>query len=219
MLLFISTLSSVFGQRIITGKVLNLNSKLPVENVSVTVFKGTEFATTNDHGFFQLTLNDRDSLIFTHPDYKTGGLKLPETDVFIVYMEQYNYYPVYLEGDMALYDHLKAYLKIPKKARNRAIEGVLFIEVMIDASGKMLSCSALNELGANCEEEIVEVFSNIPGGWSPWEEPFNKRLIFPVIIQMGLAGSDLNLPQMALPEGKLMKSITLAATPDGQIIH
>lgn len=218
-LLFMSALSSAFGQRIVTGKVLNLHTKLPVENVSVTVFKGTDFATTNDRGYFQMTLNDEDSLILTHPDYVTGGLKLPDTDVFVVYVEQYNYYPFYLDGDVELYDYLMEQLKIPKKARNRAIEGILFVEMLIDSAGAMVSCSALNELGANCEDEIVEVFLNIPGPWSKSEVPYNKRLIFPIILQMGNEALGLNVPQMKLPEGKLMKSITLVATADGQIIH
>jgi hypothetical protein len=110
-------------------------------------------------------------------------------------------------------------LKVPKKARYRAIEGILLVELLIDASGTMVSCSALNELGANCEDEIVKVFSNIPGGWSESEVTFNKRLIFPIIIQMGIDGSDINVAQIKLPEGKLMRAITLAATEDGQIVH
>jgi hypothetical protein len=36
---------------------------------------------------------------------------------------------------------------------------------------------------------------------------------------MGNEASGLNAPQIKLPEGKLMKSITLVATADGQIIH
>jgi hypothetical protein len=218
-LLFMLALSSAFGQRIVTGRVVNLHSKLPVENASVTVFKGTDFATTNDRGYFQMNLHDDDSLIFTHPDYITGGLKLPEADVFVIYAEQYNFYPFYLEGDVELYDYLMEQLKIPKKARNRAIEGILFVEMLIDSAGTLVSCSALNKLGANCEDELVEVFSNIPGLWSKSDVPYSKRLIFPIIIQMSNEASGLDVPQMKLPEGKLMRSITLIATADGQIVH
>jgi hypothetical protein len=54
---------SGFGQKIITGKVLNVISKLPVENVAVSVFKGTATTTTNSQGYFQLTITEEDSLV------------------------------------------------------------------------------------------------------------------------------------------------------------
>jgi hypothetical protein len=199
------------AQRVITGRILNLNSRLPVEGVAVTIFKGTETTVTNRHGHFQLTVNENDTLIFTHPDYQTGSLSIPAADVFVVYMVQYRYFPTYLKGEVELFAYLQKNLKYPRKARFKGIEGLLFIEVMIDSTGAISKCSALNEVGADCEAEIVEVFRKIPGGWSSFDIPVQKRLIFPVELKAGVDSRDLGDEEISLPDGKLMNKITIAA--------
>jgi hypothetical protein len=203
---------SGFGQKIITGKVLNVISKLPVENVAVSVFKGTATTTTNSQGYFQLTITEEDSLVFTHPDYKSGGLKPPNAEVFIIYIEQYNYYPTYLDGDSELYKYLKKELKYPRKAFNKGIEGIVFVELQIDSAGMMVGCKSLNELCKNCEEHIIKVFNKIPGKWTGCEEPLVKHLIFPVVFKLN-SWSEVELEsQYKLPGGKLMSSIILTAS-------
>lgn len=201
-------------QEIITGKVLNLYSKLPVENVAVSVFKGTSTAITNDHGFFQMTLNKEDSLVFTHPDYKSGGVKLPDANVFVIYIEQYNYYPSYIEGELSLYTYLEENLKIPRKARLVGIDGWLYIEVMIDSSGSIVSCQALNELCANCEKDIVEVIQNIPGKWTKSDIPINKRLIFPFEFRLSHQQKEVKPPDLTVKEGKVMRTMTFGVADE-----
>jgi hypothetical protein len=209
--LLIACSSSVSAQRTISGRILNINSELPVEGAAVSVFKGTGSAVTNTQGFFKLTVNAEDTLIFTHPDYKTGLIAVPKPDAFIAYMEQYHYYPEYMEGEEQLYKHLQEQIKYPRKARSRGIEGLLFVEVLIDSSGHIASCRALNALGGNIEDEIVMAFKSIPGDWTPFDIPLEKRLIFPVELRLGIAEVRPDLTGIKLPEGKLMPRIAISA--------
>jgi hypothetical protein len=201
----------VSAQRTITGRVLNINSGLPVEGAAVSVFKGTGAAVTHANGYFQLVVESGGTLIFTHPEYKTGLIPVPEPDAFVAYMEQYHYYPKYLDGEEQLYIHLQKQLKFPRKARSRGIEGFLFVEVLIDSIGNIASCQALNALGGNFEDEIVEVFRSIPGGWTPFDIPVEKRLIFPIELRLGLAEVKPDLTGINLPDGKLMPRIAISA--------
>ena len=201
----------VSAQRTITGRVLNINSGLPVEGAAVSVFKGTGAAVTHANGYFQLSVQPGDTLIFTHPEYKTGLIAVPEPDAFVAYMEQYHYYPEYLDGEEQLYLHLQEHLKFPRKARSRGIEGYLFVEVLINSSGHIASCRALTELGGDFENEIVEVFRSIPGGWTPFDIPVDKRLIFPIELRQGLAEVKPDLTGVNLPDGKLMPRIAISA--------
>ena len=211
-LFFISCFSfSVYGQRIITGKVINMDSQLPVEGVAVTVFRGTAFAVTNERGQFQMTISEKDSLVLTHPDYKSGGLKPPDVNYFVITLEQYNYYPSYIEGEKELYRFLQTNIKYPRRAINNDIEGVLYVEVMIDSTGRVVEYNALNKLGKNCEDEILEVFSDIPGKWEQYQEPVKKRIIFPLIFQISNLKRADEFENVGLPRGKVMKVIYVTA--------
>lgn len=219
--LFIGIYYSISGysQRIITGQVLNLDSKLPVEDVAVSVFRGTTTASTNKRGHFQMTITEEDSLVFTHPDYKSGGLKPPEASVFIIYVEQYNYFPSYLDGEENLFLYLQENLKYPRKARIHEIEGLLYIEVVVDSEGEIVECKALNELGKKCEPEIIMVFEKIPGKWEKYEEPVKKSLIFPVEFRLA-SSKNRTIPQdYDLPRGKLMNKITVTAYASSSMIR
>jgi hypothetical protein len=213
-LIFIFSASFIYGnlpaQRIITGKVLNKNSRLPVPGVTISVFQGTQFAISNDRGYFQMTISEDDSLMLTHPDYMSGGLKPPEDDVFAVYIEQYNYYPSYQEGSLALYKYLQTNLKYPSRARLKEIDGYLFVEVLLDSTGQIVVCNALNSLCKNCELKILEVFMGIPGAWTPFEEQLAKRIIFPIELRLGKEQPPTErLTEIRLPEGKLMDKIII----------
>jgi hypothetical protein len=200
-----------FGQRLITGKVLNVNSKLPVENVAVTVFMGTNSTVTNSNGYFQMNINDKDSLVFTHPDYKSGGLKPPKADVFIIYVEQYHYYPDYIGGNEALYLYLQTNLKYPRKARSKRVEGMILVEVKVDSSGAIVDCNALNELCKNCSEDIISVFKKIPGKWSTFDEPVLKSIIFPLEFRINYESKlEAQVDSKSL-QGKLMPKMVLTA--------
>lgn len=201
----ISICSFAFSQRLITGKIMDVNTKKPIENVDVTVFKGTEFATTNTHGYFQLTVLDEDSLLITHRDYKTGLLPIPEPDVFNILLMPHDTYPLYSDGSGNLYTYLQSSLKYPRSASAKKIEGVVVLELILSATGEITDCRCLHEIGGKCGETAVSVFKSIPGKWTQSQE--SKSLIFPVVYILGVNLKTFKMPDIELPVGKMMEAI------------
>lgn len=205
-LIFSETLSA---QRLITGKILELNTKSPIDQVDVSVYKGTATTTSNNRGYFQLTIDEGDSLLITHPEYKIGLIAVPKVDVFFLYLESLTYYPTYLDGPVTLYKHLQKNLKYPRQARNKKIEGWLCIELKVDSAGNLIECKALNDIGGNCVKETVDVFQKIPGKWSVSNNA--KYFIFPVLFKLDFKEKQFQMPDIDISHGKLMEPIIITA--------
>ena len=200
---------SAFSQRLITAKVLDSNSKKPVGEVAVTIYKGASYTITRDNGFFQLTVHEGDSLFLTHRDYNPGLFVIPDADVFSIYLVKNIYYPAYLDGEAELYSYIKQNLKYPRAAIMKEIEALLFVELLVDSTGNVVKCNTLNEIRGNFENKAVSVFEKIPGKWSHSHQ--TKRFIFPVFFSMGLKEMSIETPQVDFPEGKIMSHIIIVA--------
>lgn len=201
----ISTSSFTFSQKLITGKILDLKSRRPVEKVDITIFKGTEVTTSNAHGFFQLTVQKEDSLLITHRDYKTGLIAIPEANVFSILMEPHDNYPIYINGSGSLYDYLQQNLKYPQGALTKELEGIILIELIIDSNGQIADCRCLHDIGGKCGKSAIAVFHAIPGEWSKSEE--SNSFIFPVVYSLGIQPKSFEIPNIELPFSKLMDAV------------
>jgi hypothetical protein len=207
-ILFIMSLP-VLSQRLITGRVLDINSKESVGQVEVSVFKGTSTTTTRANGYFQLTIDEGDSLLVMHPDYKIGLFAVPSVDVFIVYVEKFNDYPTYLAGQAKLYRYLKDNLRFAPRTRSKRNEGVLLVQLVIDTNGKIEDCVLLNSFHKKYEQNALEVFKGIPGSWSA--PKYRKSLIFPLIYQYANSINQVEFPDIKVPKGKVMERIMIFA--------
>jgi len=208
-LILISSTSVILAQRIITGRILDVNTKEAIENVDVAIYKGTTTTSTNSRGYFQLTAQNEDSLLFTHKQYKTGLIAVPEKDVFKIYLELFTMYPTYLEGTASLYQSLNRTLKYPSNARMKRIEGVLLVLLTIDANGQIADCICINDIGGNCGKSAIKVFKEIPGNWSPSQA--ENSFIFPLVYLHGDKTKIFNLPKVDMPTGKMMDKIMIEA--------
>ena len=197
----------VSAQRIITGKVLDLNTKEPVDKLVVTVYKGTSFAITNHRGFFQLTINEGDSLLISHQDYELGLIAIPETDVFSLFVKRNEYYPAYLDGEWKLFSFLEQNIKYPRAARAKKIEGIVYVELGIDSTGNIDFCKALNSIGSDFVKEVIPVFLNIPGEWSASHS--TTSFIFPIIFRVGYGETTIEVQDIDFPVGKKMRQINV----------
>jgi len=208
--LFFTTISvPIFSQRLITGRVLDINTKSTVDQVDVSIYKGTGTATSNKNGYFQLTVKEGDSLLIMHPEYKIGLIAVPASDVFTVYIGKVDDYPVYLPGKAKMYNYLKQNLKYSPGTRSKRKEGVLFVQLLIRANGEIEDCLLLNEFNKKYEQNALEVFKNIPGSWSASHS--TKSFIFPLIYRFNHSTTAIDWPLVDLPEAKIMERIIVLA--------
>ncbi len=195
----------VFAQRIITGKLLDIHTKEPVEGVSVIIYKGTSSMVSNARGYFQLTVFDNDSLLITHQNYKLALIAVPNVDVFSVFIEKLKSYPEYLEGEPVLYSYLWQNLKYPTGAQFKGKEELLLVQVIVDSAGAVSSCKLLNVTDKNFEKATLSVFQHIPGKWSASHQ--SSIFIFPVLFKIGPQESAIEIPNIDLPVGKMMDRV------------
>lgn len=74
-------------------------------------------------------------------------------------------------GIQAFYDYVAGELsdKYPRQAQRMGIEGVVFIQFVIERDGSLTDVQAVKGIGGGCDEVAVEVVKNAPK-WSPGKQ-------------------------------------------------
>jgi hypothetical protein len=190
---------STFGQRVVTVKVVDAETKKPIKEAKVTI-KGTEIKTvTNYLGFFQLTIDSIDQILVESEGYETGEVKVPALETFQIsltkmqdpYMPRDSVFyvvedPASFPGGIAnFYDYLMKNLKFPKDAKKNGIHGKLFVEFVVDATGAIppAEIKVLKSLCESCDQEAIRVIAASPR-WNPGKIkniPVRQKMVLPVI--------------------------------------
>ena len=90
-------------------------------------------------------------------------------------------------GVLAFMKYLAKEIKYPRQARTMGIEGKVFVEFVIDETGKIVDVHTIKGIGAGCDEEAERVLRNAPA-WSPGKQrgvPVKVKKILPIIFQLG----------------------------------
>lgn len=146
----LTTVISLFGQRTVTGRLLDKDSGKPVKDAIITLIN-TDFETkTNALGFFQLEIDTIDIVIIKSDEYPLMQTRIPsEVNSFTIHMaknetvapkdstlflvvEQPASFP---GGFQKFYDYVSKNLKYPKSARQAGLTGKVFVEFVINRDG------------------------------------------------------------------------------------
>ncbi|WP_420582411.1 energy transducer TonB [Reichenbachiella sp.] len=95
--------------------------------------------------------------------------------------------PEPLGGLSAFYLHVAKQMKYPNQARRMGVEGKVYVQFVIDKSGKLTNVHAVKGIGGGCDEEAVRVIQNSPD-WSPGKQrgrPVKVRMILPITFKLG----------------------------------
>lgn len=108
-------------------------------------------------------------------DSKTGIVSSPDTlikikksdsndqeNVFMVVEDP----PVFVGGDEARMNYLVKNIEYPESARNKGIQGTVYVTFVIEADGSVSEVKILRGIGGGCDEEAVRVVKNMPA-WRP----------------------------------------------------
>jgi hypothetical protein len=87
-LLLLLGVCSAFGQRLITGRIMDKQTNQPVPDVNVYFTNDKEGAFTNTKGYFQLNVEASDTLTISHIGYVNSQILAPAQNQFMVPLEK-----------------------------------------------------------------------------------------------------------------------------------
>lgn len=119
------------------------------------------------------------------PEASTGTFSydVPEDDTTIFTLAEVQPKPV--GGFESFYAQLSKNLTYPKQAIRNGVDGKVYVEFIVDRSGRINHLKILKGIGAGCDEEAIRVLSLIH--WEPGRQrgkPVNVRLVMPVIFKV-----------------------------------
>lgn len=74
--------------------------------------------------------------------------------------------PEFPGGTDSLYSYLSRNIQYPLEAISKAIEGTVQIKFWVEADGSVTNPEIVKEIGGNCGQEVIRVFSEMPK-WRP----------------------------------------------------
>lgn len=108
---------------------------------------------------------------------------LPEEDTIIFIRAEVQPKPV--GGYELFYAQLSKKLNYPKQAIRNNIDGKVYVEFVVESTGRINQLKILKGIGAGCDEEAMRVLSLI--NWEPGRQrgiPVNVRMVMPVIFRV-----------------------------------
>ncbi len=109
-----------------------------------------------------------------------------KTDKSKPVFEQVDQTPEFPGGMPAMFDFIGKNLKYPKEAREKKIEGTVFLKLIVEEDGSIIETAILKSLGHGCDEELTRVVKAMPK-WSPGRkdnEPVRTSLVLPVLFEL-----------------------------------
>jgi periplasmic protein TonB len=106
-----------------------------------------------------------------------------ETPVYTVVEEM----PTYPGGDEARIKFLVENIVYPIAAKEKGIQGTVYVTFIIDEKGKVTDAQILRGIGGGCDEEALRVVNLMPA-WNPGKQKGNNvRVQFNMPIKFSLS--------------------------------
>lgn len=156
----------------------NVVKKIPVPFQTFTSTSSPE-STTEDTPGVDVAPDD----YFPDPATGTVSYDLPEEDTTIFTLAEVQPRPV--GGYELFYAQLSKNLKYPKQAIRNGVDGKVYVEFVVDRSGKINHMKILKGIGAGCDEEAMRVLSLM--NWEPGKQrgkPVHVRMVMPVVFKV-----------------------------------
>jgi len=142
----------------------NINNQKAKFTASIVVTDTTETTEINQDDLNRSTNN------------VTTDEEVLETPIFTVVEE----IPYYIGGDEAKIKFLTENIKYPQSAKEKKIQGTIYVTFVIDETGKVTDVRVLRGIGGGCDEEAIRVVKLMP----PWKP--GKQSGKPVRVQFNM---------------------------------
>lgn len=191
------TISSVYGQKTVLGRVVDKETGKPVKDAFITQI-GTDIKTTsNSSGFFQLQIDSATSIEINADGYPMTQVGVPDVSSFRIELmksppaeKTYKIYeqpPSFPGGLEEFLNYIKKNIKNPKEVRNGKISGKVEVEFVIDSTGLIPPDEVKIKKGLcmPCDEEAIRLIKGSPK-WNPgiqMDKPVRVRFTFPIMFK------------------------------------
>lgn len=105
-----------------------------------------------------------------------------DDEVFVVVEEQAEF-----PGGMeAMYAYIGKNLKYPELAKEKGIEGRVFVQFVIEKDGSISNVKILRGIGGGCDEAAMEMVKNMPK-WKPGKQggkPVRFQFVLPIKFEL-----------------------------------
>jgi len=197
--------SLTFGQtQTYTVRVIDSKLKNGVNEVIIKK-KDSVLAKSNHLGFFQIVSIPNDTILLSHTDYGEKILKIPTEAKFTIELEKYNpkkdtiYFPENVDKVALPVIGMDAFYKMwadnvlknggyPKEARQRGVEGKVFIYFIVDENGEVTESGIVKGIGYGCDERALEGLRKTKTQWTPAIKDGQKvktRILIPFTFRLG----------------------------------
>ena len=100
--------------------------------------------------------------------------------------------PQYPDGEQALLKYVSDNITYPKEAKDKEIQGRVFVSFVIEKDGSVNEVKVLRSIGGGCDEEAVRVIKGMPK-WKPGKQEGKPvRVSYMMPINFKLDGSTTN---------------------------
>lgn len=164
MSVFCLTCITTSAQHKLIGRVIDLETKKPIEKVKVNI-DGKSFATQTNHlGYFELVVDSSDVLIFEKDFYKTGRLNVPKSSRLNVAIEKRKQ-TVYDGNFDSFYMYVAEKIRYPITAQKYGTTGLVLVSFKINQKGDMFDITKLKGLGNGCSSSVIQALKRLPNKW------------------------------------------------------
>jgi protein TonB len=90
--------------------------------------------------------------------------------------------PSYKGGLQAMAKYIQHHLKYPHSAKSIGIEGIVFVQFIINSDGKVVDAKVVRGIQGECDREAVRVIGSLPD-WNPGSQsgsPVSVRMVLPI---------------------------------------
>ncbi len=105
-------------------------------------------------------------------------------EIFLIVEEQ----PAPVGGYEAFYEFVSANIEYPKVAREMEVSGRVFLQFIVDKTGKIDQIEVVKGIGFGCDEEARRVLEMAPN-WKPGKQrgrPVNVKMTVPILFKLVL---------------------------------
>jgi hypothetical protein len=201
----------VHSQQQITARILDSKTNLPVQDATVSVLDKETKTVSNYLGYFQLSVDTSDFIIFEKTFYETGMVKVSSNSRMTVLLKKRTE-AEYEGGFDDFYLFISQNIKYPSNARLNGTQGRIYSSFVIDSLGYLEDINLLNDIGDGCGIAVELVLASLPNLWIPAEN--KTTFILPVTFKIG--DSKIKINNIELPQGKLLDEVVVTAMSNGK---